>query len=132
MRQQTGQALHELPDPLAAPVLGECFQLTPVQPDTLALRAFVNRDRVALPLPEPRSAQVDEFAKEFLSDYWKKKTETYTNHVEGRARGKSIWTTPKNVRPARQHAVCPAGRREGGWHENCQRDYERRGDDPGA
>ena len=83
MRQQTGQALHELPAPRAAPVLGEGFQLALIQPDTLALRTFVNRDLVDLPLPEPcptpRTAQMDEFAKEFLSDYWKKNRGTCTS-----------------------------------------------------
>lgn len=83
MRQQTRQALHELPAPRAAPVLGEGFQLTLIQPDTLALRTFVNRDLVDLSLPEPcptpRTAQMDDVAKEFLSDYWKKNRGTCTS-----------------------------------------------------
>ena len=83
MRQQTRQALHELPDPFTALVLGEGFQLTLIQPDTLALRTFVSRDLVDLPLPEPcptpRTAQVDDVAKEFLSDYWKKNQGTCTS-----------------------------------------------------
>ena len=60
------------------------------RPDALALQTLVNRDLVDLPLPEPRptprTAQVDELTKEFLSDCWKKETKTYTHHTKGRVR----------------------------------------------
>jgi hypothetical protein len=65
-----GETLHELLNPLTAPMFGEGFQFPLIEPDALALRTLINRDLMDLPLPEPRStprtAQVDEFTKELL------------------------------------------------------------------